>query len=285
MIQPPSTPSKQIKRRYDLKDSPTKPKLKRRKECFVSKLPDELLEMIVGHLDRRTQLKLSRVNKHFHVLILPHVYKRPCINSLEYLPPLNAVMLGYQLQCESLDLNVVLDDQHDVDMVSMILNSQRNLKHLSISMNKTSLNTPDGLFKSLRNSNKLISLSIFYEEEEEYNLLSGLIDNLPSSLRLLYLSSGWYSVWNSLLRTQVEHLRFRIWNEEDNPIRPYHLQRFNTLINANDKISKIEIETIDQYLCGFYQRREYQSMAYVNPTKSIKVHNWSKLRNLYSIMI
>ncbi|TIA75097.1 hypothetical protein E3P91_00654 [Wallemia ichthyophaga] len=262
MIQPPSTPSKQIKRRYDLQDSPTKPKSKRKKECHIHKLPDELLDMVVLNLDRRTLLRFGRVCRNFQNIILPHVYKRPSINSLEFLPPFLSVVLEYQLQCESLDIDVMLEDQRDLDMVAGLLNSQRNLKHLSISINKTNLNTPNDLFKSISDSNKLVSLSVFYEEDEGHNLLSRLIDNLPPSIKLLSLLSGWYSVWNSLLETQIEHLRFRIWNEEDNPIRPYHLQRFNSLINANDKVSKIEIETINQYLCGFYQRGEYQSMAY-----------------------
>ncbi|TIA90070.1 hypothetical protein E3P99_01783 [Wallemia hederae] len=262
MAQPPSTPSKQVKRRYDLKDSPSKPKLKRRRECFIQKLPDELLEMVVTQLDKRSQLKLSRVNKHFHILTLPHVYKRPVIRSIEYIPLVKSVMLTYHLQCESLDIDAVLENQVDIDSVSMIINSQKGLQHLSVSIDKTNLNSPESLFNSIRNSSRLRSLSLFYEEEEEFNLLSGLINNLPPSLKLLNLSSGWYSVWNSLLSTKVEHLRLRIWNEDDNPIRPYHLQRFNSLINANDTINKIEIETINKYLCGFYQRRKYQSIAF-----------------------
>ncbi|TIB69070.1 hypothetical protein E3Q22_01096 [Wallemia mellicola] len=194
----------------------------------------------------------------------------------------------YTLKSQSVDVNTALNEQSHIEALSDIINNQKdNLIHLSITIIKTDNNNLNYLYESISRLNKLRSISIFYEEDEEIeqnnsDRLAKLITVLPKTTKIVYLFSGWYTAWNELLSAEFEHLRIRIWNEEDNPIRPYHLQRFNALIESNTNIKKIEIETSESELCGFYQKGIQPSMAFINPSRKIKVHNWFKLRNLYA---
>lgn len=217
---PPSTPSKQIKRTYDLLDSPSKRKPRRKRECFFNKLPDELVEMILSNLDRKTLLKLLRVDKRLHYVVLPRVYNNILLNNASSIISIPSTMSLYTLKSQSVDVNTALNDQSYIDALSEIINYQKdNLIHLSITIIKAD-NNLGVLYESISRLNKLRSISIFYEEDEEMesnnsDRLAKLITVLPKTIKIVYLFSGWYTAWNELLSAKFEHLRIRIWNEED----------------------------------------------------------------------
>lgn len=218
---PPSTPSKQIKRTYDLLDSPSKRKPRRKRECYFNKLPDELVEMILSNLDRKTLLKLLRVDKRLHFVVLPRVYNNILLNNASSIFSIPNTMSLYTLKSQSVDVNTALNEQSHIEALSDIINNQKdNLIHLSITIIKTDNNNLNYLYESISRLNKLRSISIFYEEDEEIeqnnsDRLAKLITVLPKTTKIVYLFSGWYTAWNELLSAEFEHLRIRIWNEED----------------------------------------------------------------------
>lgn len=296
----PITPKKQIKRSIDHtieRESPTKYRSRRKKDCYISKLPLELIMEIISYLklDRRSLMSLLKVNKCLSSITLGSIYEQIKLNSFKCLTSIPKTVITNDIKVKILDVNELLINQEDINSLNKLIKSQvYSLTHLSISILKSPFNNFSKLYRTISECKSLSSLSLYYDEHDDYDDyndndndndnddINNLILHLPSSVKLFYISSGWFKIWNSLLQSQVNHLRFRIWSNEHNPIRPYHLQRFNTIIEISEHLHKIEIEDPNYTLVGYYQRNVHQSMAYVNPIKDIKVHNWFVLRNVYA---